>query len=261
MTEPSAQKKLPLPASAGVILIGDELLTGKIDDANGSLAIQRLRRAGIRLGELAFIGDAVDRIADCVREFSARFEFVITSGGIGPTHDDLTMLGVAGAFNLPLQEDADLANRIRTRFGETKKGDVWMRMAQVPEGTTFVETSRGIWPVFVVKNVHVLPGVPQIFEHQLDTLMARFEPRPVSMLTLYVNAGEGDLAPTLTAASEAFAEVAIGSYPVLQSEGYRTRVTFESLDPSRVAHASQWVRERLPEGTLQSVEDGSLRLK
>ncbi len=249
-------------APIALVLIGNELLSGKVSDLNGGYCIRRLAEVGGRLGEIRVIPDDPVEISRTVRALSERFAWVITSGGIGPTHDDITMAAIADAFALELHEDAELRRRIEQRFvGDADKQRVWARMAQVPTGCELIGLATTVWPVYRVQNVFVLPGVPQIFELQFDAIRDRFSGKPRVQATMYVTEGEGVIADPLTAATDVFEDVDFGSYPVHGNADYRTRVTVEALDPARVESAVAWLREALPAGVVHMVTTGERELR
>ena len=134
--------------TAAAIIIGDEILSGKFDDENGPWLVRRCRTLGIDLKRISIISDEVETIADEVRRASSAFDFVFTTGGIGPTHDDLTLEGVARAFGVALYEHPDLADMIKTRMGDAANQDA-MRMAMVPVGAELWRTAPKRFPVLV----------------------------------------------------------------------------------------------------------------
>ena len=240
--------------TAGLILIGDELLSGKVVDTNGSFLITELRTIGIDLGEIAVIGDDVDIIAERIASFSTRFDHVFTSGGIGPTHDDRTMVAVARAFDTELLEHTALRREIERYFGDDPEQQrVWARMAMVPERCELL-AFRGLrWPIYKMSNVYVLPGIPEIFRRQFELVRDRLQGTPVSIRTIYFAIGEGPLVRRLTEAVERFARVSIGSYPVILSRGFRTRVTLESTDVAELEAATSWLVAQFEREAVEEV--------
>ncbi len=246
--------------TAGLILIGDELLSGKVVDTNGSFLITELRTIGIDLGEIAVIGDDVDIIAERIAPSpgsgvgSPPFS---PGGGRGPPHDDRTMVAVARAFNTELLEHTALRREIERYFGDDPEQQrVWARMAMVPERCELL-AFRGLrWPIYKMRNVYVLPGIPEIFRRQFELVRDRLEGTPVSIRTVYFAIGEGPLVRRLTEAVERFARVSIGSYPVILSRGFRTRVTLESTDVDELESATNWlVGQFEPEAVEEVVGD------
>ena len=246
---------------AAVILIGEELLSGKIDDLNGKLAIRSFRDAGIRLRELRCIGDEVDRIAAVVREASDQHDLVVTSGGIGPTHDDVTMKGLARAFEVPLVEHAGMRQLIERRFAHAPdQVRVWVRMAMLPEGCEVIQESDARLPIYRMRNVWALPGIPELFAVQLPEVIRHHGGRRLVMHTLYLTVGEGVIAESLEAVLEDAARrgyrVSIGSYPVLDVSSHRTRVTVESEELSHVTAVVDLLVRLLPDEFVLRIDAG-----
>src|SRR5256885_14278312 len=144
-------------ATAGIILIGDEILSGKVVDENARFLIEELRELGVSLQRVTVIPDLLDEIAATVRDFSERFDHVFTSGGVGPTHDDLTMEGVARALGTSVVQHPELEQLLRGYYGD-KLEERNLRMAEVPEGAHFVHGEQPTWPVIAFANVYILPG-------------------------------------------------------------------------------------------------------
>lgn len=236
---------MPTPVTAALLLIGNELLSGKIVDQNGQLVIATLRRRGIDLVEVRMVADDADAIGAAARELAARATFVITSGGIGPTHDDITLASIAAGFGLEMREEPSLRAWIDQHFAaRPAELAVWRRMAMVPEGALIHTDSRTMWPLTQVNNLFVLPGVPQLFANQLRAVVARYDGQPIALATLFLSCGEGEVAGHLEAVLAAEAAVAIGSYPVWGADDYRTRITVESRDVEAVKRATEALASR-----------------
>lgn len=232
--------------SAAICLIGEELLDGKIDDINGQYAIKQLRRIGVDLRELRMIGDEVPVIGAVVATLSERYDMVFTSGGVGPTHDDLTMAGLANAFDVPLETNEQMLAIIHQRFGPLgeEKLRVWERMAELPKGCEVVISPATRVPIFRIRNVWALPGIPELFRLQFDEITRGIEGKPVSIRTIFLTVGEGTIAAHLEAALVKEPEVKLGSYPELHSDGPRTRITIESTESDQVERTLQYLLTR-----------------
>ena len=243
---------MPTPVTAALLLIGNELLSGKIVDQNGQLVISTLRRRGIDLVEVRMVADDAAAIGAAARELAERATFVISSGGIGPTHDDITLASIAAGFGLAMREEPALRAWIDQHFAaRPAELAVWRRMAMVPEGAVIHTDSRTMWPLTQVRNVFVLPGVPQLFANQLRAVVARFDGQPIALSTLYLRCGEGEVAAHLEAVLQAEPAVALGSYPVWGDFDYRTRITVESRDAAAVARATAALSERFGEALVR----------
>jgi molybdenum cofactor synthesis domain-containing protein len=227
--------------TVAVLVIGNEILTGKFADENGPYLIKRLRALGADLRRMVTLVDDEAGIAAEVAACASAFDHVITSGGVGPTHDDVTVDGVARAFGLPLDDNADLLALIR-RYG-LREDAATLRMAKVPRGAELVWSADLAYPALVVRNVLVLPGVPKLFRVKFEALAQRFAGEQVGTARLYVTEQEWDIAARLTALAAEHPAVAIGSYPRFGEGPYHVILTLESRDPvaleaARVALAS-----------------------
>lgn len=231
-------------ATAGIVIIGDEILTGKFADENAAYLIGELRALGVELRRVAFIPDELDDIAATVREHAARFDHVFTSGGVGPTHDDLTMAGIARAFDTRIVRQPELERRVRAYWGD-KLAEPNLRLADVPEGAELVYGRDQVWPVVAYRNVFILPGVPALFRRKFVDIRDRFRAVPMTVARVYADCDEGQLAPELDAVVAAFPAVRLGSYPRFAERDFRVMITLEGLDPDAVAAAQADLVARL----------------
>lgn len=241
------------PRTAAALIIGNELLNGKIHEQNVLVLARSLRALGINLRRVLFIPDELDLIVDELRAMSDGFDLVFTSGGIGPTHDDVTIAAVAEAFGSKITTDERMAEMIREHFGnELRPGH--LLMARIPEGCELVYGDDGKWSTILMKNVWVLPGVPEIFRMRLRIIKKRLAGgRPFVCREVYTNMDEGNLVPLLDEIVEKFPRVDIGSYPKWNDPTYRTKLTFDGLDPNMVNDAFESFVAMLPEGEPQRV--------
>ncbi len=230
--------------SVAAVIIGDEILSGKFADENGPYLVRRLRELGADLVRLATIGDRVDDIAEEVRRCAASCDAVITTGGVGPTHDDRTLEGVARAFDLPLEQHPELVALLES-FG-LELNAAALRMATVPAGAELLAGSDRDYPVLRVRNTYVFPGVPRLMQRKFERVAHHFSGRPVHVARVHTRARETAIAAQLGEVQRAFPDVAIGSYPRHGDGGYRVIVTLEGRDPERLALAREAVRRRLP---------------
>jgi molybdenum cofactor synthesis domain-containing protein len=239
---------------AAVLLVGNEILSGKVADENAGFLAQELTARGVVVRRIVVVPDDVPTIVEALVDLRARVDFVVTSGGIGPTHDDVTVEAVANALERPLERHPALVRRAREIFGEGL-GGAHLKMATVPRGVTLVESERTRWPTMVVDDVYVLAGVPSILRRGFDAirdLLPRREPRCVA--TVIVRTDEWALAPLLDGVVAGFPDVAVGSYPVLgQGRSFHVRVVVEGAARDRVAAAVAALVAVVPAGDLESV--------
>jgi molybdenum cofactor synthesis domain-containing protein len=239
--------------TAGIVLIGNELLSGKVVDANAAYLCRQFRELGVEVRKISVIPDEVDLIAREVREFQAAYSWVFTSGGVGPTHDDVTIAGVARALGVPVVRDPGLVARFAEVFHD-RLNEARLRMADVPEGAELLAMDSLIVPVVKVANVFVFPGVPEIFRQKFESIKERFRERPFLLRSVYVRIGEGTLAEHLNAMLVEFPELLCGSYPEFSNPEYKVRVTLESKESEYLERALQYLLERLPGESIVRVQ-------
>ena len=231
-------------STAAILIIGNEILSGKTEDSNARYLIGELRELGIELRRIVVVSDSVDEIAEAVKQLSVLFDIVFSSGGVGPTHDDVTIAGIARGFNEPVVRHPELEARIRQYFGEATN-ESRLRMADVPNGSQLIEAPDLRWPVLCCRNVFVLPGVPELFRMKFAAIRERFRINPFFARAIYTSEDEFELAECLSKIAEAFPSVSIGSYPNFSSEEYRVKLTLESKDENAVKAAFSTLLDRL----------------
>jgi len=237
---------------ARIVVIGNELLSGKVQDTNSPWLMRRLRRLGVGCRGLVVVPDTVDEIAAAVRSASSAADFVFTSGGVGPTHDDVTMAGVAAAFGVQLEEDPVIRAFLDERW-RGPKSPARLRMALVPAGTEVLDTQS--FPVVRFQNVYILPGVPRLFRGRFETIEHMFSGAPMSCSALVTTQGESELAPLLEQVVERFPEVEIGSYPRWQGARWEVLLTLEQSDQGQVAAALSELTSSLDPEQLVGVHE------
>ncbi len=230
--------------TAGIVIIGDEILSGKFVEENAAFLIGELRALGVELRRITVIPDDLEDIATTVRDVSARFDHVFTSGGVGPTHDDVTIAAIAHAFGTGVQRHPDLEAKVRG-YWKDKLADANLRLADIPDGAELVYGKDQIWPVVAYRNVYILPGVPALFRRKFVDIRDRFRAEPVTAARLYVDAEEGDLAPHLDAVVAAHPTVRLGSYPRFSERDFRVLLTLEGPVFTEVAAAFEALATRL----------------
>jgi molybdenum cofactor synthesis domain-containing protein len=223
-------------ATAAIIVIGDEVLSGKVEELNARFLVRELRSLGVAVRRIEIIPDVTDTIVAAVRSASAAFDHVFTSGGIGPTHDDLTIPAIATAFGVPAVRHPELADMIRAVSQQERN----LRMADIPEGATLLRgpgTAESCWPVIAIHNVYVLPGVPSILQRKFAMIRERFRGAPFFSRAVYSQAGEGVIADMLDKAAADFPAVAIGSYPHIDATDHKVMITLDGRDKALVDRA------------------------
>ena len=224
----AAMPEIPIPTAA-ILVIGDEILSGKTEDQNARLLIGELRALGVALKRIVIITDEVGEVASHVRELSARFDYVFTSGGVGPTHDDVTIVGLAQAFDVPIVRHPELERRLKSYFGD-HADEAKLRMSDVPQGADLVDGAGLKWPLLRMRNVYVLPGVPEHFRQKFLAMRERFRVAPFFTRVFFTREDEFDIAADLSAVAAAHPLVAIGSYPNFATPEYKVKLTLEAKD-------------------------------
>lgn len=237
----------PISPTAAIVIIGEEILSGKVEEENAHYAVRELRALGVSLRRMEVLPDILDEIAIAVRNLSARFDHVFTSGGVGPTHDDVTLPAVAAAFGMTIRRRPELEAIIRGTMGrEMHERD--LRMADIPDGARLIygdppDPMR--WPVVAVGNVYVLPGVPSIFRRKFEILRPLLCAGPIYGRFLLSREAEGAIAAALDAVVARFPDVAIGSYPQPEAAGHKVKITFDGRDLGNVERAIADLTARL----------------
>jgi len=248
---------LPMPKrvrTAAALLIGNELLSGKIGDENLATLARALRARGVSLDRAVVVRDDVDVISREVRALSETHDWVFTSGGVGPTHDDVTIEGVARAFGAGVESSARMEKLLADHYNE-KLTEEHLLMARCPIGCRLVATDRVPWPTVLMHNVWVLPGVPWIFAMKLAALEAEIAAEtPFVTASARMRLEEPALKALLDRVVAEFPAVEVGSYPKWNDGDCKTKVTFDGRDEDAVRAARDAFTAGLPEGALLGVE-------
>lgn len=213
--------------TAAILVIGNEVLSGKVEEQNARFLIGELRALGVALQCILTIPDEPEQIAAATKDLSARFDYVFTSGGVGPTHDDVTISSIAQAFGQPIVRHPELETLLRSYFGEDIN-ETRLRMADVPKGTELIYGESLRYPVLACGNVYIFPGVPELFRKKFLAIRERFRVAPFYLRVIHTLEDEFDIAERLHRVAKAHPDVAIGSYPNFTVPDYRVRVTLES---------------------------------
>ena len=227
----------PAVVTAALVIIGNEILSGRTQDANLAWIARRLGELGIRLGEVRVVADRDDAIGAAVNGLRATHDYVFTTGGIGPTHDDITARALAAAFRRRLAPDAEAVRRLEAHYARSgiEFNRARMKMAEVPEGARLIDNPVSAAPGFQIENVFVLAGVPAIMQAQFDGLGERLVGgAPLVVRTLGCRLPEGTLAPGLGDIQAAFADVEIGSYPYYRQGDFGVKLVLRAADAGRL---------------------------
>ena len=235
-------------------MIGNEILSGKVVDVNSPYLCRELRALGVDVRRVLTIPDEIELIAKEVRAMSESFDWVFTSGGIGPTHDDLTMEGVSHAFGMPLEVSESIASRIERALGSGGLDESQRKMAMIPRGAHLVDSGDLWFPVVIVRNVHVFPGIPDLLQRKFQSIRERFRGVPFVLRRVFVTQRESEIASVLNALLVEYPELLLGSYPRVGEGAFHVLLTLESRDPDYVKRALDELVRRLPAEAIHKVE-------
>lgn len=235
------------PVTAALLVIGDEILSGRTKDKNIGHIAEYLTAIGIDLREVRVVPDVEAEVVDAINALRARVTYLLTTGGIGPTHDDITADCVAKAFGVPIEIDPRAVAMMRERYKAEDLNEARLRMARIPQGAELIENPISKAPGFRIGNVIVMAGVPAIMQAMLDAVAPTLR-SGVRMIVDTIDAGglpEGLYAAGLGAVAQTCAGVSIGSYPSFNASGFRNQIVVRGRDPAAVAAAGAAVRDLL----------------
>ncbi len=230
---------MPNPTAA-MLVIGDEILSGRTRDSNLHYIACALTKHGITLAEARVVADDHAEIVAAVNALRAKYDHLFTSGGIGPTHDDITADAIAAAFQAPISHRADAMALMAAHYERQALpfNEARQRMARIPDGAVLIENPVSIAPGFTLGNVHVMAGVPKIFEAMLASVLPTLTGGPPLLSqNLRVLRGEGEIAADFGALAAAFPDLSMGSYPFTQNGAYGTNLVIRGTDPGQVSAA------------------------
>jgi len=243
MTQPDAPSA---PVTAGLLVIGDEILSGRTKDKNIGHIAEYMTALGIDLREVRVVADVEDDIVAALNALRTRYTYVFTTGGIGPTHDDITADSVAKAFGVPIDVDPRVVQIMKERFPDRPLNEARLRMARIPEGADLVPVGNMGAPGFWIGNVIVMAGIPTVMHAMLDSAAPKLKTGVRIMSeTVRADAREGDIGTELGEVAKAHPDVMIGSYPYVDDKGPNTNLVVRSRDVEKLAAAKQAVEEML----------------
>lgn len=237
---------MPNPTAA-MVVIGDEILSGRTRDANMHHLAGELTRVGITLSEVRIVSDAQGGIVEAVLACAGRYDHVFTSGGIGPTHDDITADAIGEAFGVAVDIRDDARALLAEHYARTGKelNAARLRMARIPEGASLIENPVSIAPGFTIENVHVMAGVPSVFQAMVASVLPTLTGgAPLLSETVRIMHGEGDIAGPLGELAHCHPDVSFGSYPFLDNGVYGSNIVIRGPDGERLASLARELRRK-----------------
>ncbi|MEZ5691088.1 MAG: competence/damage-inducible protein A [Rickettsiales bacterium] len=231
---------------AAMIVIGNEILSGRTQDKNINFLADSLNKQGITLSEVRIIPDDEQMIIDTVKDYSEKYDYVFTTGGIGPTHDDITSLSIAKAFDKKYILNKDAEEILLNYYGKDNLNEARLKMAHMPEGATLLHNPVSAAPGFIIDNIYVMAGVPSIMRAMFDSIKGVLKGGKIVLSkTISSFITEGTLAKELTSIQNNFPDVEIGSYPFIENSRLGTSVVCRSSDESRLNLCSSEVENYL----------------
>jgi len=239
--------------TAGIIIIGNEILSGKVRDINSFYLVCELRDLGVEVKRISVIPDEIEIIGREVVAFSGMYDYVFTSGGVGPTHDDVTMAGIARGFGVNLVSHEGLKRILYSRYKDMVNSSV-LKMTEVPEGSEIDYHENMRFPVVSFKNISIFPGIPEYMQNKFSIIKERFRSSVFYLKRLYLNCHESNIAETLNRVVEKYKDVTFGSYPVLGKPDFKVIITAETKSEELLNTALNELIDRLPGDLLVRVE-------
>ena len=244
------------PVTAALIIVGNEILSGRTSDANLPYAAAKLNGIGIRLLEVRVVRDDTDAIVEAVNACRTKYDYVFTTGGIGPTHDDITAAAVARAFGLPLVRNPQAVALLKRRYAPAGLNAARLSMAEMPEGAVLIDNPVSGAPGFAIGNVFALAGVPSIMRAMLDGVTGRLAGgTPMLSRTVSCHLAEGAIAEGLSALQRRFPEVEIGSYPFFRAGRFGASLVLRAADETILSRAAEALRTLIGEFGGEPFED------
>jgi molybdenum cofactor synthesis domain-containing protein len=238
--------------TSGIIIIGNEILSGKVKDVNSFYLACELRDLGVDVRRISIIPDEVDLIGKEVVEFSRSFDFVFTCGGVGPTHDDVTMAGIAEGFGVKLIEHPEIKDFLQSKYNNSFN-DTLRKMAMVPEGSRVDFSEEIRFPVISFRNVYIFPGIPEYVRKKFSLIKERFRSTAFYLKRLYLHCHESSIAEILNEVVRENREVAFGSYPIVDASDYRVIITVESKSQILLTEALNSLTNKLPSDVIVKI--------
>ncbi len=244
---------MKISKTAGIIIIGNEILSGKVQDVNSFYLARELRSLGVDVKRISVIPDEIEIIGEEAMKFSNKYDYVFTSGGVGPTHDDVTMVGIASGFGVKLVEHPEIKNILYSRYNNLVNSAV-LKMILVPEGSKIDFNENMRFPIISFKNIFIFPGIPEYVKKKFPLIKERFRSSAFYLKRIYLNCHESNVAETLNTVVAENKDVTFGSYPILGKTDYQVIITAEAKSEEPLKKAFNDLINRFPENIVIKVE-------
>jgi len=240
-------------SSACILVIGDEVLSGRTEDKNINFIAKRCDNIGVSVNEVRIIPDDKETIKNTVLECYKKFDYIFTTGGIGPTHDDITTECIASAFNLDVEINPEALKRLKDHYKKSniELNNARIKMAKIPKGAKLIDNPVSSAPGFIVENIYVLPGVPKILQAMFKNLEDEIK-GITNMVSknIIVYSPEGEIADFLESIQNEFADISIGSYPYFRPPDVGTNIVLRSIDKNLINEATIAICRKLKENKI-----------
>ncbi len=242
--------------TAALVVIGDEILSGRTKDKNIGYIADHFTAIGIRLQEVRIVADIENDIIKAINELRNKYSYVLTTGGIGPTHDDITADSIAKAFGVPIDVDPRAVEMMLERYNKDQLNEARLRMARIPEGADLIDNIISRTPGFMIENVIVMAGIPNVMQVMLDAVTPKLRTGRTMLSTVVeVDAPEGELAEILKAAQDDFPDVAMGSYPYFRNGLWGANLVLRNTTQNRLDSAEKALISMLKDKGILSTGD------
>ena len=239
--------------TAGIIIIGNEILSGKVQDINSFFLVSELRKLGVTVRQITVIPDETDIIGKETFAFSNSYEYVFTAGGVGPTHDDVTMKGIAEGFGVKLIRHDGIKEILLSRYKKELNAAL-LKMTEIPEGAEVILHNNMRFPVVSFRNIFIFPGIPEYVKNKFSAIKEKFRSSTFYLRRIFLKVHESDIADKLNRVVEENNDVMFGSYPIVGNDEYRVIVTAESKSEPLLEMAVKDFLNAMPEDLVVKVE-------
>jgi molybdenum cofactor synthesis domain-containing protein len=239
--------------TAGILIIGNEILSGKVTDENSPYLCRELRSLGVNVKRLVVLPDDEEIIAEQIRTWVKQYHYIFTCGGVGPTHDDVTVAGIAKGLGKKVIRDPSLL-ALAQKLYPPPFTEALLKLTEVPEGAELLIAEGLRYPVVAVSNIYLFPGIPELLRKKFAAIKERFRSDPFCLKKIFVKSPELEIAHHLSAVNTLYPGLGLGSYPVLRHSEYQVMVTLESKDSTYLEQAFSHLLSLLPREIVVKIE-------
>ncbi len=239
--------------TAAILIIGNEILSGKVTDENSPYLSRELRGLGVDVKRLAVLPDEIEVIAEQIRVWIGHYHLIFTCGGVGPTHDDVTIAGIARGLGKEVIRDSRLLALIQELY-PPPMNEAMLKLCETPEGADLIMAEGLRYPVVAISDIYIFPGIPELLRKKFSLIRERFRSTPFCLKKIFVKSHELEIAHHLATVNTLYPSLGLGSYPVLKHPEYQVMLTMESKDPTYLDQAFLHLLNLLPKDTVVKIE-------